>query len=88
MILLGTNVISEPWKSVPDEAVIAWLDAQAIETLFLSTKRLLNFVSGLLLYLQGNGKLSSVAALKAKCCPTFPSASFPSIWLLLSFIPN
>ncbi len=37
MILLDTNVISEPWTLVPDVAVIAWLDAQAIETLFLST---------------------------------------------------
>jgi predicted nucleic acid-binding protein len=36
MILLDTNVISEPWKPVPDEAVVAWLDAQAIETLFIS----------------------------------------------------
>jgi predicted nucleic acid-binding protein len=36
MILLDTNVILEPWKPVPDEAVVAWLDAQAIETLFLS----------------------------------------------------
>jgi predicted nucleic acid-binding protein len=36
MILLDTNLISEPWKPAPDEAVIAWLDAQAIETLFLS----------------------------------------------------
>jgi predicted nucleic acid-binding protein len=36
MILLDTNVISEPWKPVPDAAVIDWLDAQAIETLFLS----------------------------------------------------
>ncbi|MBB3594783.1 hypothetical protein FHX08_005193 [Rhizobium sp. BK529] len=36
MILLDTNVISEPWKSAPDESVVAWLDAQAIETLFLS----------------------------------------------------
>ena len=36
MILLDTNVISEPWKPVPDEAVIAWLDAQAVETLFIS----------------------------------------------------
>jgi predicted nucleic acid-binding protein len=36
MILLDTNVISEPWKPVPDYTVIAWLDAQAIETLFLS----------------------------------------------------
>jgi predicted nucleic acid-binding protein len=36
MILLDTNVISEPWKPVPDKAVVAWLDAQAIETLFIS----------------------------------------------------
>ncbi|PKA43717.1 VapC toxin family PIN domain ribonuclease [Rhizobium sullae] len=36
MILLDTNVISEPWKPAPNGAVVAWLDAQAIETLFLS----------------------------------------------------
>lgn len=36
MILLDTNVLSEPWKPVPDESVIAWLDAQAVETLFIS----------------------------------------------------
>ena len=36
MILLDTNVISEPWKPAPDNEVVAWLDAQAIETLFLS----------------------------------------------------
>ncbi|TQX85962.1 plasmid stability protein stbB [Rhizobium sp. rho-13.1] len=30
MILLDTNVISEPWKPVPDLAVVAWLDAKAI----------------------------------------------------------
>jgi predicted nucleic acid-binding protein len=36
MILLDTNVISEPWKPAPDAAVVAWLDAQAIETLFIS----------------------------------------------------
>jgi len=36
MILLDTNVISEPWKQVPDKAVVVWLDAQAVETLFLS----------------------------------------------------
>ena len=36
MILLDTNVISEPWKPAPDQAVVAWLDNQAIETLFIS----------------------------------------------------
>lgn len=36
MILLDTNVISEPWKPVPEPRVLAWIDGQAIETLFLS----------------------------------------------------
>ena len=36
MILLDTNVISEPWKPDPDTAVLTWLDAQAIETLYIS----------------------------------------------------
>jgi predicted nucleic acid-binding protein len=36
MILLDTNVVSEPWKPKPDPRVVAWIDAQAVETLFLS----------------------------------------------------
>ena len=36
MILIDTNVISEPWKPAPAAQVVAWLDAQAIETLFIS----------------------------------------------------
>lgn len=36
MILVDTNVVSEPWKPKPDTHVLAWLDAQAVETLYLS----------------------------------------------------
>lgn len=36
MILLDTNVISEPWKPAPDTAVLTWLDAQVLETLYIS----------------------------------------------------
>ncbi|ACI52757.1 PilT protein domain protein [Gluconacetobacter diazotrophicus PA1 5] len=36
MILLDTNVVSEPWKPVPEPRVLEWIDAQAIETLWLS----------------------------------------------------
>ena len=31
MILLDTNVLSEPLKPEPAPAVIAWLDGQAVE---------------------------------------------------------
>lgn len=37
MIILDTNVVSEPLRPAPEPAVLAWLDQQAVETLFLST---------------------------------------------------
>ncbi len=37
MILLDTNIISEALRPGGDRAVLAWLDDQAVETLFLST---------------------------------------------------
>ena len=33
MILIDTTVISELWKIEPDSRVLAWIDAQAIETI-------------------------------------------------------
>jgi hypothetical protein len=36
VIVLNTNVISEPLKSMPDPKVMAWLDDQADETLFIT----------------------------------------------------
>ena len=36
MILVDTNVISEPLRVAPDPHVVAWLDGQPLETLYLS----------------------------------------------------
>ena len=36
MILVDTNVISEPLRPKPSSQVVAWLDHQPLETLFLS----------------------------------------------------
>lgn len=36
MILVDTNVISEPFRKVPEAQVIDWIDAQPLETLYLS----------------------------------------------------
>ena len=48
MIVLDTNVISEPLRHAPEPRVIEWIDAQPIETLYLSaiTVGWLNCVSG------------------------------------------
>lgn len=37
MILIDTNVLSEPMRQVPDPMVINWLNSQALETLYIST---------------------------------------------------
>ena len=36
MILLDTNVLSEAWKPQPHPGVLAWLDDQVVDTLYLS----------------------------------------------------
>ncbi|MXY42362.1 MAG: type II toxin-antitoxin system VapC family toxin [Rhodospirillaceae bacterium] len=36
MILVDTNVVSEPLRGAPEPRVAAWLDAQSLETLYLS----------------------------------------------------
>jgi predicted nucleic acid-binding protein len=36
MMLLDTNVISEAMRQAPEARVVAWIDAQSLETLWLS----------------------------------------------------
>ena len=47
MILLDTNVVSEPMRSKPDRNVLAWLDAQAAESLYLTTVSLAELLLGI-----------------------------------------
>ena len=47
MILLDTNVISEAMKPEPASAVRAWLDAQAAETLYLSSVTIAELMFGI-----------------------------------------
>jgi len=47
MILLDTNVVSEAMKPAPASAVRVWLNAQATETLFLSSVTLAELLFGI-----------------------------------------
>jgi hypothetical protein len=47
VILLDTNVVSEPMRPKPDRNVLAWLDAQVAETLYLSTVSLGELLLGI-----------------------------------------
>ena len=47
MILLDTNVVSEAMKPEPHPSVRDWLDAQAAETLFLSSVTVAELMFGI-----------------------------------------
>lgn len=46
MIILDTNVVSEPLKPHPDPTVLRWLDRQAPNTLYLTTISLAELLAG------------------------------------------
>jgi toxin FitB len=63
MIILDTNVVSEAMKPKPDEAVRAWLNEQAAETLFLSSVTLAELLFGLAALPAGKRKNALTGAL-------------------------
>ena len=46
MIILDTNVVSEPLRPEPDPKVLTWLDAQEPKTLYLTTVNLAELLAG------------------------------------------
>ena len=64
MILLDTNVVSEAIKPEPHPTVLAWLDAQAAETLFLSSITAAELLFGIGALPAGKRKNNLAAALE------------------------
>ncbi|HLH48470.1 MAG TPA: type II toxin-antitoxin system VapC family toxin [Roseiarcus sp.] len=71
MILLDTNVVSEPLKLKGDGAVLAWLDSQIAETLHLSTISLAELRYGLAALPDGKRKENLRLALEARALSLF-----------------
>lgn len=46
MIILDTNVVSEPLKPLPNPEVVDWLNAQAPATLFITSISLAELLAG------------------------------------------
>jgi len=63
MILLDTNVVSEAMKPEPNSSVRDWLDAQAAETLFLSSVTIADLLFGIGALPKGKRKVNLAAAL-------------------------
>jgi toxin FitB len=47
MIILDTNIVSEPLKPQPDPAVLGWLDRQVPATLYITTINLAELLTGI-----------------------------------------
>lgn len=77
MILLDTNVLSEPLRVAPKANVLAWIDAQAIETLFLSAISLAELRFGIAALPQGRRRETLQSSLDQLVLPNFKDRILP-----------
>lgn len=77
MILLDTNVVSEPLRSAPDGRVIAWFDAQPLETLFLSAITVAELRAGVALLPPGKRRSALHEALETRVLALFAGRVLP-----------
>lgn len=77
MILLDTNVVSEPLKPRPDPAVLAWLDAQAPQTLWLGSIVLAELLAGVAALPAGRRRTALAEAVERQVLPLFEGRVLP-----------
>lgn len=71
MILLDTNVISETQRRVPNARVLDWIDAQALETLYLSAITVAELRAGIELMPAGKRRDGLHENLEKRLLPMF-----------------
>jgi predicted nucleic acid-binding protein len=71
VIILDTNVLSEPLRPSPDMQVVQWLDAQIAETLFLTTLTLAEVRFGIAALPSGKRKSGLTDRFEAEVLPLF-----------------
>lgn len=71
MILLDTNVVSEPLRHAPEARVIEWIDAQPLETLYLSAMTVAELRAGVMLLPTGKRRAILHDSLERRVLPTF-----------------
>jgi toxin FitB len=77
MILLDTNVVSEPLRQTPERQVIEWLDAQPMETLFLSAITVAELRAGVALLPAGRRRSGLQENLEKRVLPLFAGRVLP-----------
>ncbi len=77
MILLDTSVMYEPLRQAPEPRVIEWIDAQAMETLFLSSITVAELRAGVALLPAGNRRAGLQESLEKRVLPLFAGRVLP-----------
>ena len=77
MILLDTDVMSEPLRRAPEPRVIAWIDAQPMETLFLSAITVAELRAGVALLPAGKRRAGLQENLEKRVLPLFAGRVLP-----------
>lgn len=71
MILLDTNVVSEPLRAAPEPRVVQWLDAQSLETVFISVITVAELRYGVARMPDGRRRNVLQAQLETQVLPAF-----------------
>ena len=77
MIVLDTNVVSEPLKPDPDPAVLRWLDRQAPATLYLTTISQAELLAGVLALPAGKRRTNLQSVLDNEIAALFSGRILP-----------
>lgn len=77
MILLDTNVVSEPLRHAPEARVIEWIDAQPLETLYLSAMTVAELRAGVALLPAGKRRAALHESLEKRVLPMFVARVLP-----------
>jgi predicted nucleic acid-binding protein len=77
MILLDTNVVSEPLRRAPEARVIEWIDAQPLETLYLSAITVAELRAGMALLPPGKRRAGLQEDLERRVLPLFVGRVLP-----------
>lgn len=77
MILVDTNVISEPLRREPSAAVIEWLDAQNVETLFVAAISLAELRFGVAVLPEGRRRDWLHQSIEQRVVPLFRGRIVP-----------
>jgi toxin FitB len=77
LILIDTNVVSEMMRREPDQRVVEWLDAQMVETLYLSSVSIAELLLGIALLPEGRRKTALASALSIQVTALFGTRLLP-----------